>query len=113
MSNFGGMDRGVPGDAPFLGRTVIYQETDGDFQPAVVTAIREDGWTVTLSLFATNTIREFVPYGGNVALGVIPVGAWVTPDEYEGWKIYAAERAETANIEKGAANGEEEDGRDD
>ncbi len=91
MSSFGGMDRGVEGDAPYMGRIVAWQEAEGVFWPGMVLAVREDGWTVSLRV--AGETHEFVPYGGNDEFGTIPVGSWVTLDAYEGWKIYAAERA--------------------
>lgn len=94
MSLFGGVDRGVEGDAPSIGRTIAYQPSDGEFTPAMVLDIREDGWTISLRRFDTNDREDFVPYGGGRELGRIPVNTWVTLDEFEGWKIYAAERAE-------------------
>lgn len=90
---FGGVDRGPEGDAPFVGRTVAFQGSADEFTPAMVLDIREDGWTVSLRRFDTNDREDFVPYGGGRELGRIPVGTWVTLDEFEGWKIYAAERA--------------------
>src|SRR5947208_6240585 len=93
MSSFGGMDQGTAGDRPHLGRTVAYQATDGVFTPAMVLEIREDGWTVSLRRHDTNDVEEFVPYGGNREFGSIPVGTWVTLDEYEGWRIFSEERS--------------------
>jgi hypothetical protein len=94
MSMFGGMDRGAEGRRPTVGRTVAYQVSDGVFSPAMVLEIREDGWTVSLRRFDTNDREDFVPYGGGREFGRLPVGTWVTLDEYEGWKIYASERKE-------------------
>jgi hypothetical protein len=94
VSMFGGVDRGAEGDAPSVGRTVAYQVSDGVFAPAVVLAIRDDGWTISLRRFDTNDVEEFVPYGGGREFGRLPTQTWVTLDEYEGWKIYESERKE-------------------
>lgn len=77
-----------------MGRMVAYQPVDGVFVPAVVVDVREDGWTVSLRCqdFHQRFV-EFVPYGGGGEFGEIPVGTWVTLDEYEGWKIYADVRS--------------------
>lgn len=91
---FGGIDNGLAGDRPFMGRTVVYQPEKDRFEPAVVVDVREDGWTATLRLLGhRGGIAEFVPYGGNHEFGTIPAGSWVTLEEYEGWKIYAEERS--------------------
>lgn len=101
MSSFGGMDRGVPGDTPFLGKTVIFRNIS-TYLPAIVTAVREDGWTVSLQVFGENEqfSKSFVPHNDG-DFGEITDQSWVTLDEYEGWKIYAAERAAKDPREEG------------
>lgn len=91
MSDYGGMDRGLAGDQPHLGRVVAYQPAEDVFVAGIVQAVREDGWTVALTVGANE--YEFVPYGGTAEFGEIPVGTWVTLDAYEGWLIYEQERA--------------------
>lgn len=92
------MDRGVPGDAPYLGRGVIYVTETGDAIAAIVTEVYPDGWTVDLVGFqlenghATLAAGQLVPYGGNTGeFGGLQAGSWTTPDAYEGAKIYGEE----------------------
>lgn len=89
-----------PASEPYLGRVVAYKSGpgEGEWVPAVVEAVREDGWTVSLWAPLEDTL-ELIPYGGAGEFGIVEPGTWVTLSEYEGWKIWASERADREEAE--------------
>ncbi len=103
MSGFGGMDQGVEGDRPTMGRMVAYQHDRDEFVPAVVLKIYPDGWTVDLAPQDGGPVVQLVPYGGGKEFGELQPGSWATLEEFEGWKIWSDERSDKRRREESDA----------
>lgn len=87
---------GVEGNRPFIGKDVLYVDSDRSVAPAVVMKVYPDGWTVDLHVHGGEDVdRVRVDEEEKQEL---MRDSWTTRERYEGVKIWAPETAATVEI---------------